>query len=81
MRLLKDAGVASLDEAHDEGSVAFLIDGKTLPWQRREVLKQAQELRDQGRNVAVLPMRKNMKRQIATLEGEGFTEFNKVYAD
>ena len=79
--LLKDAGVASLDEAHEEGSVAFLIDGKTLPWQRREVLKQAQELRDQGRNVAVLPMRKNMKRQIATLEGEGFTEFNKVYAD
>jgi len=26
-------------------------------------------------------MRKNMKRQIATLEDEGFTEFNKIYAD
>ena len=79
--VLKDAGVASLDEAHDEGAIAFLVDGKTLPWQRREALRQAQELRDQGRRVAVLPMRKNMKRQIATLEGEGFTEFNKVYAD
>lgn len=79
--ILKDAGVTSLGEAHDEGAVAFLIDGKTITWQRREALKQAQELRDQGRRVAVLPMRKNMKRQIQTLEAEGFTEFVKVYAD
>ena len=79
--MLKDAGVTSLGEAHDEGAVAFLIDGKTITWQRREALKQAQELRDQGRCVAVLPMRKNMKRQIQTLEAEGFTEFVKVYAD
>ena len=79
--VLKDAGVASLDEAHDEGAIAFLVDGKTLPWQRREALRQAQELRDQGRRVAVLPMRKNMKRQIKTLEEQGFKEFKKVYAD
>ena len=79
--MLKDAGVTSLGEAHAEGAVAFLIDGKTITWQRREALKQAQELRDQGRCVAVLPMRKNMKRQIQTLEAEGFTEFVKVYAD
>lgn len=79
--VLKDAGVTSLDDVHDKGAVAFLVDGKTVPWQRTEALKQAQELRDQGRCVAVLPMRKNMKRQIQTLEGEGFTEFVKVYAD
>ena len=79
--VLKDAGVASLDEAQGEKAVAFLVDGKTLPWQRLEALKRAQELRDQGCNVAVLPMRKNMKRQIQTLEAEGFTQFEKVYAD
>ena len=48
---------------------------------RREALRAAQELRGQGRSVAVLPMRKNMKRQIATLEEEGFTDFEKVYGN
>ena len=79
--VLKDAGVTSLDEGQDAGAIAFLIDGKTAEWQRREALKQAQELRDQGRKVAVLPMRKNMKRQIQTLEAEGFTQFEKIYAN
>ena len=43
-----------------------------------EALEQAQALRAEGRDVAVLPMRKNMKRQIATLEQEGFTQFEKT---
>ncbi|MBE6473497.1 MAG: histidine--tRNA ligase [Coriobacteriaceae bacterium] len=79
--VLKDAGVASLDEADAEGAVAFLVDGKASVEKRLEALRQANELRASGRNAAVLPMRKNMKRQIATLEDEGFTEFNKIYAD
>ena len=79
--VLKDAGVASLDEADAEGAVAFLVDGKASAEKRLEALRQANELRASGRNAAVLPMRKNMKRQIATLEDEGFTEFNKIYAD
>jgi histidyl-tRNA synthetase len=79
--VLKDAGVTSLDEADAEGAVAFLVDGKASVEKRLEALRQANELRASGRNAAVLPMRKNMKRQIATLEDEGFTEFNKIYAD
>ena len=66
--ILRDAGVTSLD-------------AKASPERRREALKEAQALRDAGRDVAVLPMRKNVKRQIQSLEGEGFTEFNKVYAN
>ncbi len=79
--LLKDAGVASLDEASDADAIAFLVDAKAAASQQLEALKQAQELRDEGRSVAVLPMRKNMKRQIQTLEAEGFTDFVKIYAN
>ena len=33
-----------------------------------------------GGKVAVVPMRKNMKRQIQSLEAEGFDQFEKIYA-
>ena len=79
--VLRDAGVTSLDEGDAEGAVAFLVDGKASAERRFEALKQAQALRAEGRDVAVLPMRKNMKRQIATLEEEGFTQFEKIYKD
>ncbi len=78
--VLKDAGIEDLADDAAKGGVAFLIDAKAGTEKRREALIAAQALRSEGRNVAVLPMRKNMKRQIQTLEGEGFTEFNKVYA-
>ena len=79
--LLRDAGVTDLAEGEGQGAVAFLVDAKADPARRREALKDAQALRDAGRDVAVLPMRKNVKRQIQSLEGEGFTEFTKVYAN
>ena len=41
----------------------------------------AQRERESGRDAAVLPMRKNVGRQIQTLEAEGFTRFEKVYSD
>ena len=78
--VLRDAGVADLSDACDEGGVAFLVDAKASAEARLQALAQAQELRAQGRRVAVLPMRKNMKRQIQSLEGEGFSQFEKVYA-
>ena len=79
--VLKDAGVAELHEGDAAGAVAFLVDGKASDAKRLEALKRAKALRDEGRDVAVLPMRKNMKRQIQTLEAEGFSDFEKVYAD
>jgi len=79
--LLRDAGVTDLGEGNTQGRVVFLVDAKATPEKRREALKSAHALRNEGRDVAVLPLRKNAKRQIQTLEAEGFTEFNKVYAD
>ena len=77
--VLRDAGVTGEDEARD--AIAFLVDVKADPMRRLEVLQQAQSLRDEGRDVAVLPMRKNIKRQIQTLEAQGFAQFEKVYAN
>ena len=77
--VLRDAGVGADDEVRD--AVAFLIDKKAGPERRLEALRQAQGLRAEGRDAAVLPMRKNIKRQVETLEAEGFTQFEKVYAD
>ena len=79
--VLKDAGVTTLDGSADDGAVAFLVDAKASAAKRLEAMEQARALRAEGCNVAVLPMRKNMKRQIQTLESEGFTRFEKVYAD
>ena len=78
--LLKDAKVATLADETNGGATAFLIDARASREQRCEAMKRAQLLREEGQAVAVLPMRKNMKRQIQTLEAEGFTQFEKVYA-
>ena len=77
--VLRDADVVGEVVAGD--AVAFLVDAKAESGRRLDALRQAQQLRAEGKTAAVLPMRKNMKRQIATLEDEGFTEFVKVYAD
>ena len=77
--VLRDAGVTG--EAGSGEAVAILVDAKAPSQRRLDALKQARDLRAEGKAAAVLPMRKNMKRQIQTLEDEGFTEFVKVYAD
>lgn len=77
--VLRDANVTG--EVAATEAVAFLVDAKAAPDKRRCALRQAHELRESGSVAAVLPMRKNMKRQIASLEEEGFTRFEKVYAD
>ena len=77
--VLRDAGVGADDEVRD--AVAFLVDKKADSEARLEALRAAQALRAEGRDAAVLPMRKNIKRQIQTLEDEGFTQFEKVFGD
>ena len=78
--VLRDENVTSLDDEESQGSTAFLIDAKASAAQRRDALERAQELRLRGGKVAVVPMRKNMKRQIQSLEAEGFDQFEKIYA-
>lgn len=78
--LLKDAHASAAEEGGCQAT-AFLVDGRADGPLRLKALKEAQELRAAGGRAAVFPMRKNMKRQIASLEEEGFTDFRKVYAD
>ena len=78
--VLRDAGVTGDDDEARE-AIAFLVDKKADAACRLEALRAAQAARDEGHDAAVLPMRKNIKRQIQTLEEEGFTQFEKVYGD
>ena len=79
--ILKDAGVATLAQDDDGQACAFLVDAKASHEKRFAAMEQAQAIRDEGGVASVLPMRKNMKRQIQTLESQGFTRFEKIYAD
>lgn len=64
-----------------ENSVAILID-KNAPMDKKlETFARARQLREAGGHVTILPMRKNMKQQIAKLEEEGYHSFEKVYKD
>ena len=59
-------------------TVAFLL-GADLPQERKmEALRKARELREGGATVVVQPMQKNLGRQIAVLEQEGFRTFEKI---
>lgn len=51
-------------------------------WTKKlETFARARQLREAGGHVTILPMRKNMKQQIAKLEEEGYHSFEKVYKD
>ena len=64
-----------------ENNMAYLIDRKASSEKKQAVFAQAKELREQGVTVTVQPMRKNVKRQVELLEAEGYTKFEKVYAN
>ncbi len=77
--ILKDFGVTKPLSNND--STVFLID-KSVPLEKKmKVLEEAQNLRSQGKTASVQPLKKNAKRQIAALESQGFTNFEKVYSD
>lgn len=46
-----------------------------------EIMNKAEELRGKGEIVAILPMMKNIGRQIELLEKNGYSEFEKIYGD
>ena len=65
----------------EAAQVAYLIDKKVPLEQKLAVFEEAKALRELGSVVTIQPMRKNVKRQVESLEAEGYTEFKKVYAD
>ena len=62
-----------------ENATAFLISNKVTSARKTEVIARAMELRKGGAIATVLPMAKNVGRQIALLENEGYTNFEKIY--
>lgn len=68
---------APISEEH----LAILIDKKAPMEKKMEAFTRARALREAGTLVTILPMRKNMKQQIAKLEEEGYRNFEKIYKD
>lgn len=62
-------------------SLAILVQKDVSPEQKAAIFAQAQRLRERGRIVSIYPMKKNLNAQFNRLEEEGFTEFQKVYAN
>ena len=77
--ILKD----NLDKLNIEktNGTAFLIDKKVSAAERLKVFEKAAAIRAAGGCATILPMKKNVKRQVELLENEGYIEFEKVYGD
>lgn len=76
--ILKDLGWKGSEA---EGKKAYLVDLKGASSRIPEVCAKAMTERSEGRTVAALPMKKNVKFQVDTLEKEGYGQIVKVYAD
>lgn len=60
-------------------ATAYLLDKRVTTARKVEILSQARAMRENGTVVTVLPMAKNIRRQIELLEAEGFVRFEKIF--
>lgn len=77
--ILRDKLADGLKVSND--NIAILVDKNADIEKKKAVFAEAARLRSEGRTVNIQPMKKNVKQQILKLEGEGYTEFKKVYKD
>lgn len=61
--------------------IAFLIEKGMDPERLCDVIRQAQQLRSEGREVLMVKMNKNKKFQKQQLEAQGYTEFKDFYCE
>ncbi len=76
--ILKDENLA---EVKDEGKTAFLVAGGMSEEKLKEIFQKASDLREEGKTVTVLPLKKNAKFQIDRLMEEGYTDIQRIYND
>lgn len=76
--ILDDAGFMPKTSGE---ATAVLVDKKVPAERYVEIVKKAEEMRRGGATVSVLPMARNLGRQIELLEGSGYTKFEKIYRD
>jgi histidyl-tRNA synthetase len=67
--------------AEGEEKVAFLVAGDVKADGLRAIFAQASALREEGKTVTVLPLKKNAKFQVETLERSGYDVIRKIYGD
>lgn len=77
--ILKDH--LSAEELGSAENHAILIDKGVDTEKMTEMFQKAKEMREKGTTVTVQPMKKNLKHQIKSLEAEGYSTFDKIYAD
>lgn len=65
----------------NDGGVAILVHKDVSTAQKVHIFEKANRLRAEGKTVTVLPMKKNLNAQFKKLEEEGYTRFEKVYAN
>ena len=75
--ILKEKQEGSVKLSGD--SLAILVAKDITKEQKTEIFARAKKLRDEGKTVSVLPMKRNLNAQFKKLEEEGFGEFEKVY--
>lgn len=74
--ILLDAGFVPPKQS---GKTAILV-GKKVPNESYpEIIKKAETLRQAGQSVSVLPMARNLGRQISLLEENGYDKFEKIF--
>ena len=62
-------------------SCAILVSKKVPKSDYQDIVKRAAKMREEGQTVSVLPMARNLGRQIRTLEETGYTKIEKIYGD
>ena len=71
----------SIQGAEGEEKVAFLVAGDVEADGLRAIFAQASALREEGKTVTVLPLKKNAKFQIDRLIEDGFSQIERIYND
>lgn len=74
--ILADAGFVPPKSGN---MMALLVARKVPSAKYGEIIRRAEELRQGGQTVSVMPMAKNLGRQIELLEKSGYSVFEKVY--
>ena len=78
MTILKDLGWK--EETPSGEKIALLVDEKAGEETLLTAFDRAAALRAQGHTVTVQPLKKNAKFQVETLEKNGYTDIQKIFA-
>ncbi len=77
--ILRDRAEEAAENSQE--AIAFLVAGGMSEEKLQEIFLKAAKLREEGKKVTVLPLKKNAKFQIDRLMEDGFTQIERIYND